>query len=36
VNNSIFSELPSDDPAQLQLEFRDGSKRTITIPGANG
>jgi hypothetical protein len=36
VNNSIFAELPSDDPAELQLEFRDGSKRTFTIPGANG
>ena len=36
VNNSIFAELPFDDSAELQLEFRDGSKRTITIPGANG
>jgi hypothetical protein len=36
VNNSIFGELPSDDPAELQLVFRDGSSRTITIPGANG
>jgi hypothetical protein len=36
VNNSVFAELPSDDPAELQLEFRDGSKRSVTIPGANG
>jgi len=36
VDNSIFAELPSDDPAELQLEFRDGSKRTVTLPGANG
>ena len=36
VNNSIFGELPSDDPAELQPVFRDGSRRTITIPGANG
>jgi hypothetical protein len=36
VNNSIFAELRSDEPAELQLRFRDGSKRTFTIPGANG
>jgi hypothetical protein len=36
VNNSIFAELPFDDAARLQLVFRDGSKRAITIPGANG
>ena len=36
VNNSIFTELPSDDSAELHLAFRDGSDRTITIPGANG
>jgi hypothetical protein len=36
VNNSIFGELPSDDPAELQLVFRDGSTSRITIPGANG
>ncbi|HYZ76084.1 MAG TPA: hypothetical protein VE596_01800 [Gaiellaceae bacterium] len=36
VNNSIFAELPSDAPAELHLDFRDDSKRTITLPGANG
>ena len=36
VHNSIFAELPSDAPAELHLDFRDGSKRTITLPGANG
>jgi hypothetical protein len=36
VNNSIFAELRSDAPAELHLTFRDGSERTITIPGANG
>src|SRR5919204_2003541 len=35
VNNSIFGELPSDDPAELQLVFRDGSTSRITVPGAN-
>jgi hypothetical protein len=36
VNNSIFAELPSDAPVELHLDFRDGRKRTITLPGANG
>jgi hypothetical protein len=36
VNNSIFVELPADDPSQLRLAFRDGSTRTLTIPGASG
>jgi hypothetical protein len=36
VNNSIFAELPSDDSAELRLEFRDGSTRTVTVPGVNG
>jgi hypothetical protein len=36
VNNAVFAELPSDDSAELRLLFRDGSKRTITIPGATG
>jgi hypothetical protein len=36
VNNSIFAELPSAAPAELHLSFRDGSERTIAIPGANG
>jgi hypothetical protein len=36
VNNAIFAELPSDEPAELQLVFRDGSERTFTIPAANG
>jgi hypothetical protein len=36
VNNAVFTELPSDEPAELELVFRDGSKRTLTIPGASG
>jgi hypothetical protein len=36
VNNAVFAELPTDEPAELELVFRDGSRRTLTIPGATG
>jgi hypothetical protein len=36
VNNSIFAKLPGDGSAELRLEFRDGSSRTVFLPGANG
>jgi hypothetical protein len=36
VNNSIFAELQGDQSAELRPEFRGGSSRTVSLPGASG